>query len=85
LPPGSTTPNSYNKPRSALIVAVRTLTQCCLVRCSDITACCSTFLIGTRRMSDCCAASQIARASAASSLLLRTNGRTWRAGSNSTS
>ncbi len=55
-PPRSTTPNSYSSPRSEFTVAVRTLTQCERVRCSDSTACCSTLFCGTRRMSLCCAA-----------------------------
>ncbi len=72
-------------PRSALTVAVRTLTQCGRVRCSDSTACCSTLL--TAAPAGCPIAAPPARSPAhrphRPCCCART-GRTWRAGSNST-
>jgi hypothetical protein len=80
LPRGSATPNSYSRLRSAFTVAVRMPTQCERMRCSDSSACCWQLLSDTRRKSPCWAASHIARASAASSLLPVMKARTCCAG-----
>ena len=73
---GTTTPNSYSSPRTWFACIVRCFTSCARMRCNPIRACCCSPLRATKRISGRCAASQIAWASAASVLLLLTNGRT---------
>lgn len=55
-----------------LAFAVRAFTKPWRTRCSESTDCCSTFLIGTKRIDGLLTASQIASAPAASFLLLFT-------------
>ena len=50
MPCGITSPNSPSKPRIWLACAVRAFTNPWRTRCSASTACCSTLLIGTKRM-----------------------------------
>jgi hypothetical protein len=76
IPYGTTSPNSVRRPRIWLACAVPARTKPCRTRCSESTDCCSTFLIGTKRILGCATASQIASASAASFLLVLTYGLT---------
>jgi len=78
-------PNSARWPRTALINCVRWRSSKARVRCSIIAACCSTDLIGTKRMLGRTTASQIPSASAASFLLVLTKGRTYWGGISRTS
>jgi phage/plasmid-like protein (TIGR03299 family) len=74
IPCGMTSPNSPSKPRIWFAWAVRAFTNPWRTRCTDKTACCSTLLIGTKRMLGRLTASQIASASAASFLFVFTYG-----------
>ena len=65
-----------SSPRIWLTMAVRAWTNPWRTRCTDSTACCSTFFTGTKRMLGRATASQIASASAASFLLVLTYGLT---------
>src|SRR5215211_7515680 len=65
---GMAMPNSARSPRSMLTSWVRWRTRRSRVRCSANAACCSTDLIGTKRMVGRVTASQIASASPASVL-----------------
>ena len=66
---GSAMPNSLSSPRMRLMLAVRCSTKPWCARCAISLDCCSSVLIGLRRMLGRCTASQIAAASAASFLL----------------
>src|SRR5438132_4091376 len=69
-PRGSSIPNSPIRPCSWLIAAVRALFKRSRIACSASTACCSSVLTATVRISGCWAAVQIAWASATSFLFV---------------
>jgi hypothetical protein len=71
------TPSSRSRPRSAFNRAVRSVIQPWRIRCSEVSSCCGTVLIGTGRMSSFRLASRIPLASVRSVLFRFTYGRTW--------
>src|SRR5665213_2130778 len=77
---GTRMPNSAIRPRNEFLAIVRCLTSIWRALWATASACCSTVLIGTKRIDGRLTASQIAFASAASFLLRRTYGLAYAGG-----